>query len=393
MWLIPSLGMSLVGGAVADTYNRRTIILVAQSVPLVCAGFLVFATVGGWETVVLIYGIVLIIGLSNAFESPARSAILPAIVSPETFANAVTVSTTFQTLGAISGSALGGFIIAAAGVEAAYGAFVCLSSGSLVMLAFLRYKHMRGEKSAVSIEAIKEGVRFVRRQQVLLGSMSLDMFAVIFGGATALLPVYANDILDVGPSGLGILTASLEAGAFLMSFVLLMRPQVQRTGRALIFAVVAFGIGTIVFGFSRNFYLSMAAYGFIGAADMISVVMRHTITQMATPDELRGRVSAVSQVFIGASNQLGAVESGFVAAVTSATFAVVSGGVGTLAVVGAVRAGLPDLWSYRAPTRAVATTDVQPAPTNGTTPSPAAPSTMSIAPDPTEEPAPTAGAS
>jgi sugar phosphate permease len=177
--------------------------------------------------------------------------------------------------------------------------------------------------------------------------MALDMFAVIFGGATALLPIYAEDVLKVGATGYGVLLASADAGALLVSIVLVMRRPVVNTGRTLILSVVVFGFATAVFGLSRSFPVSIAFYMLIGMADQVSVVMRNTTIQMATPDHLRGRVSAVSQVFIQSSNQAGAIESGVVAAVTSATFAVVSGGVGAMAVAGLVGVKLRGLWTFR----------------------------------------------
>jgi MFS family permease len=199
------------------------------------------------------------------------------------------------------------------------------------------------------VALIMEGVRFVLHHPVLLGAMALDMFAVIFAGAQALLPIYAEEILKVGSTGYGVLTSAQAVGAFLMSFVLMVLPPVERTGRLLILAVAGYGLATIVFGLSRSFPLSVAAYALTGATDQISVVMRQTTIQLATPDALRGRVSSVNQVFIGASNQLGMVESGLVAAVTNATFAVVSGGIGCLVTLAAITYWVPELWRYRVP--------------------------------------------
>ena len=352
--LIPALTFSMIGGAFADSYNRRNIVMVAQVIPLVCGIVLAFSTVGGWVSLPLIYGLVVALGSGAAFEGPARASLLPSIVRPETFANAVNVSSTVNSLAFVSGPAVGGALIAIFGIGATYAVFAVFSVLALVTMTLVKYHHAAGQKGAMSLAAIKEGIGFVRSQQVLLGAMALDMFAVIFGGVKALLPIYASDILKVGPAGFGVLNGALEAGAFLMSFVLLLRPPIERTGRALILAVVAFGVGTIVFGLSRNFYLSIAVYMFIGMADQVSVVMRQTTIQLATPDALRGRVSAVNQVFIQSSNQLNALESGIVASLTTATFAVVSGGFGTLATVGAVRWRLPRLWEYRVP-RVVAT--------------------------------------
>jgi MFS family permease len=323
------------------------IVFFSQLVPLGCSLTLLLATRADVVGLPLIYGLVLLIALSNAFENPARQALLPSIVSKETFQNAITVNSTIQSLAFVTGPALAGLAIAVASVSGAYTIHVGLLGLSVVSLLLLRPRPVEVQGRAVSIEAIKEGVAFVWHRQALLGCMTLDMFAVIFGGASALLPIYATNILKVGPRGYGLLTASLEFGALLMSIALVALPQVQRTGRALIFAVAAFGLGTIAFGLSRSFALSLAAYMFVGMADQVSVVMRNTTVQLATPDELRGRVTSVNMLFIGASNQLGAVESGFVAALTTATFAVVSGGIGCLAVLGAVAARMPELRSYR----------------------------------------------
>jgi MFS family permease len=344
---VPQLGMTLVAGAVADRYDRRMIVFFSQLVPLGCSLTLLLATRADVVGLPLIYGLVLLIALSNAFENPARQALLPSVVSKEAFQNAITVNSTIQSLAFVTGPALAGLAIAVASVSGAYTIHVGLLGLSVVSLLLLRPRPVDVPGRAVSVAAIKEGLSFVWHRQALLGCMTLDMFAVIFGGASALLPIYATNILKVGPRGYGLLTASLEIGALAMSIALVALPQVQRTGRALIFAVAAFGLGTIAFGLSRSFALSLAAYMFVGMADQVSVVMRNTTVQLATPDELRGRVTSVNMLFIGASNQLGAVESGFVAALTTATFAVVSGGIGCLAVLAAVAARMPELRSYR----------------------------------------------
>ena len=342
----PSLGLSLVGGAVADSHDRKRIIMAAQLVPLACSITLYTATVEGFAELPLFYGLVLLLALAAAFENPARQALVPQVVSPGAFPNAIVVNSTIQSLGFVTGPALGGLLIGFVGVDAAYVAHIVLIASSLVAVGLLRPRPFTGPRRQVSLGAIAEGIRFVRDRQVLLGAMTLDMFAVIFGGAQALLPIYAKDILEVGPKGYGVLSASLEAGALVMAITLVVFPPIRRAGRALLITVALFGIGTIVFGLSRNFYLSVAVYMFIGMADQVSVVLRQTAVQLSTPDELRGRVSSVNMLFIGASNQLGAVESGLVAALTTATFAVVSGGVGCLAVVGLVWAKLPELRRY-----------------------------------------------
>jgi MFS family permease len=347
----PALGLSLIGGAAADAYNRRLIIIGAQIAPLFCGIALAVATFGDWITLEMIFALAFAVGLAQAFESPANSALLPSIVAPEDFPHAVNVSSTARSLGAVVGPALGGLVIAAAGVGEAYVAYAVCLSVSISMMVALHYEQKAGPKKAVSLAAIREGVQYVRTRPVLVGAMTLDLFAVVFAGATALLPIYANEILHTGAVGYGLLLGSYEAGAFLMAFIMVMRPPVARTGRTLVWAVIAFGALTIVFGLSRWLPLSIAAYLLIGAADQVSVVMRHAIIQLSTPDELRGRVSAVSSVFIQSSNQLGAVESGFVAALTSATFAVVSGGAAAMGIAGLVGYRIRDLYNYTLPRR------------------------------------------
>lgn len=343
---LPALFLTLVGGAVADSYDRRRVCMIAQSVPIVCCGVLFAATQRGSLTLELLYAMILIVSIAQTFGNPARAALLPSLVPRESFPRAVTIASTVQALAFVSGPTACGFIIAAAGIGAVYGAYELLALGSVVGLFFLRPAPVEGSRRAMSWEAVRAGLAFVRRQPVVLGCMALDMFAVIFGGATALLPIFATDILQVGASGYGVLSAALEAGALLSAIVMLGLPPVRQAGRALLVAVTVYGVATIVFGLSQWFPLSVAAYALVGVADQVSVVMRGTAIQLNTPDELRGRVSAVNFLFIGASNQLGAVESGFVAALTSAPFAVVSGGIGCLIVVAIVAATLPALRAY-----------------------------------------------
>lgn len=344
---IPALSLVLVGGAVADTYDRRRIIMAAQSLAFTAAIVLFVATYRDLATLPLLYGTVFFIAIAAAFDNPARAALLPTIVPRESFPRAVTISSTNQALAFISGPTLCGLVIASAGIGTVYAVYGILILGSIIGVSLLHQRPHNGERRVVSLHAIREGLRFVRRQQIVLGCMTLDMFAVIFGGATALLPIYANEILQVGPRGYGLLTSSLEIGALLTSLALMTARPIRHAGNALLMAVGGFGIATIVFGLSRWFPLSIAAYMAAGVADQISVVMRSTAIQLSTPDELRGRVSSVNFLFIGASNQLGAVESGFVAALTNATFSVVSGGVGCLIVLVIVALTMPELRRYR----------------------------------------------
>jgi MFS family permease len=345
---VPALLLTLVGGAVADSYDRRRIINGAQVVLLLAGAWLFTVTSRGAVSLPALYASVLLISSAGAFESPARVALLPGLVPRERFPRAVTISSTNQALAFASGPAIGGVIIANAGVVAAYGTFVVLIIVAFALILMLRpAARADGPRREVSLAAIQEGLRFVWTRPVVLGCMTLDMFAVIFGGATALLPIYAKDILKVGARGYGLLSASLEIGALTMALFLMIRRPIRRAGVTLLIAVVVYGTATMVFGLSRIFPLSVAAYMIAGMADQVSVVMRSTAIQLSTPDELRGRVSSVSMLFIGASNQLGAAESGFVAELTSPTFAVVSGGAGCLLVVALVALCLPQLRRYQ----------------------------------------------
>jgi MFS family permease len=344
---VPVVTLMLVGGAVADRYDRRKVMMLAQTIPLLCAVGLFAATRSGVTTLVMLYAVVFLGSVAWSFDSPSRAALLPTLVSREDFPRAVTIASTNQALAFTTGPAVGGWVIATAGIAAVYAVQALLIAAALATLWFLRSRRQQAAGTPVSLRAIAEGLRFVRRQPVVLGCMTLDMLAVIFGGAAALLPIYATEILRVGATGYGLLTSSLEMGALAMAFLLTLLPPIERAGRALLAAVAAFGTATIVFGLSRSFPFSVAAYMVVGMADQVSVVMRSTAIQLSTPDALRGRVSGVNMIFIGASNQLGAAESGFVAALTTPTFSVVSGGVACLAVLAVVAVKVPALRRYR----------------------------------------------
>lgn len=344
---VPVLSLTLVGGAVADAYDRRRIMRAAQLPIVACGALLCFAAARGDVALPVPFAAVFVISACFAFDSPARQALLPTLVPLASFPRAVTLASSAQALAFAAGPALGGLAIAQGGVETAYGLHALLVTLNWIGLAFVRPIRDAHERRAPSWQAVREGIAFVRRSPVILGCMTLDMFAVIFGGATALLPIYATEILSVGPRGYGLLSASLEIGALTSALVMTIRRPVSRAGPALLGAVAVYGVATIAFGFSRAFPLSVAAYMVAGMADQVSVVMRQTAIQLATPDALRGRVSAVNMIAIAASNQLGAVESGFVAAATSPTFAVVSGGVGCLVVLAIVAWRVPELRRYR----------------------------------------------
>jgi MFS family permease len=344
---LPVPTLMLVGGAVADTYERRKVMMGAQGVALVCAALLFATTATGAAGLPVLYAAVALASVAWSFDGPARAALLPTLVPRETFPRAVTIASTMQALAFATGPALAGLVIAARGIAAAYGVMAALVVVALTLLTRLRLPVPPPSAHVLSLKGILEGLRFVRGNQVVLGCMLLDMLAVVFGGAVALLPIYATDILRVGPRGYGLLAASADVGALVTSLVLVVTPPICRAGRALLAAVGVYGLATIVFGLSRSFPLSVLAYVVVGMADQVSVVMRSTAIQLSTPDALRGRVSGVNMIFIGASNQLGAAESGFVAALTSATFSVVSGGLASLAVLAGVALAMPRLRSYR----------------------------------------------
>lgn len=346
---VATLLSSLIGGVVVDAYDRRVVLFTSQIVPGLGSLAMLAATMTDHVSLGLIYGVVLVTGLAASFESPARQAILPGIVPRQLFTRAMTTNSALSSVTSVPGPAVGGLLIALGGVAQAYAVHAGLVGVALLALVPL---HVPALKSTgrVHISAIQEGVEFVWNRKELLGAMTLDMFAVLFGGAKALLPVYAIDVLHADAFGYGILSASLEAGTLLMALILIVIRPPTNAGRVLLISVAAFGLATVLFGVSRSLPLSIAAYALVGMADQVSMIMRQNTIQLNTPDALRGRVSAVESVFISASNELGALESGLVATLTSAVFAVVSGGVACLIVVAVVAWRIPALRRYRIPT-------------------------------------------
>ena len=352
---LPSLAISFVAGAVADTRDRRSIIALAQFVPIATSLLLWALTSVGAITVTLLYPAAALLGAAAAFEGPARQSLLPQVVPRHSFQRAIALSTTASQLTQVMGPAAGGLIIARFGVAPAYLLHVGILLAGLAFLAGVRIHADSNPRGTVSLGMIREGLAFIWHHPAVFGAMALDMAAVIFAGAEALLPIYARDILDVGAFGYGLLSSSKAVGALGMAVALALLPPFVRTGRALILTVVLYGFATIAFGLSTSFPLSMLFYGAAAAFDQLSVVMRQNIIQLGTPDALRGRVSSVNQVFIGASNQLGAMESGLLATwANSAVFAVVFGGIACLIAVGAISLLLPALWRHR--------TDIEPLP-------------------------------
>jgi MFS family permease len=332
----PVLALTLPGGNVADRFDRGRIVGVCSVALALCALALCLLVLGH-AGATPIYAVLFFVGVARAFLAPAAQAVVPGLVPPEHLANAVTWTSTTWQVSTIVGPALGGLLYGAAGgplwVYAIAAGLMALAAAAAFSIRRQAPLLAGRQASSGALARVAEGLRFVRRRPVILESISLDLFAVLLGGATALLPIFASDILHVGPSGLGLLRSGPAAGAALMAVGLAYRPLTRRAGPILLACVALFGVATIVFGLSRHFGLSLAALVVLGASDMVSVVVRSTVVQLRTPHEMRGRVSAVNMVFISSSNDLGELESGLTAAWLGAVPAVIVGGVGTLIVV------------------------------------------------------------
>jgi MFS family permease len=334
--LLPMLALALPAGHIIDTQDRRRVLMASLAIFTISSVGLAFVSAARGPLVAL-YGCVLISGVARAFHTPARNALLPGLVPATLLANAVTWNSGGWQLAAVVGPALGGALIAARG--GAFAVYLCSAVGTLTfffLAAAIRHRSAERLAGEITVSALVAGVRFVARSKLLLATITLDLFAVLLGGASTLLPIYAKDILHVGPAGLGWLDAAPSLGAVLMAVGLASRPPMRRAGRTLLWAVFGFGVGTLVFGLSTSFPLSLAMLAVIGGLDMVSVVIRHTIAPLVTPDEMRGRVGSITGLFIGTSNQLGGFESGAVAGAFGPVFSVVSGAIGTIIVVIAV---------------------------------------------------------
>lgn len=340
---LPVLLASLVSGHVADQYDRRIITMIGHSVLALCSLGLLFCAWHGDRALPLIYVLAGTIGLARAFSNPASQALMPTLVPRTALGNAISWNSSAWQSSAIVGPALGGLFYAF-GPAAVFGTTSMMFIGAVLLIASISVRRPKDlAREPHTLETALAGFRFIRSRPVIFGAISLDLFAVLLGGATALMPIFAKDILQTGPWGLGLLRSSVSLGGVLMAIVLARWPLKRQAGPKMLWAVIIFGIGTIVFGLSTSFWLSMAALFSMGAADMISVYVRQTLVQGETPDAMRGRVSAVSTVFIGASNELGEFESGMLAALVGAVPAVVIGGVGTIIVVGLWAWLFPDL--------------------------------------------------
>lgn len=340
---LPSALWTLVAGHVADTFNRKYVMLASAAVALVGSlGLLLNSALGG--SVYVIYVCLFAIGSARAFMIAARAAFLPGIVPLELFSNSIAWSSSNVRLASIAGPAAGGILIAWSGSSTPV--YVINLVGPMLFIALIAsiaYEPGRHERPPMTMRSLFAGLGFIWNAKILLAGLMLDMFGVLLGGATALLPVYAKDVLQVGPGGLGWLTMAPSVGAFAMAFVQAHRRPPREAGRSMLFAVAAFGAVTIVFGLSRNFWLSMSMLFLLGACGSVSFVVRQTLVRTLTPDTLLGRVSAVNGLFMGTSSELGAFESGLVASWFGPVVAVVSGGVGTLMVVGVIARLFPQL--------------------------------------------------
>lgn len=332
---VPSILLSLVAGEVADRVERRRLLMVCYGMLAACTLALAGLAVAGTSSVAWIYAILVGLGVGRAFAGPAAQALVPNLVPTEHFPNAVAWSSSVWHVAVVAGPAVGGAVYALTGSAAVYGIAAVLQLVALVSIGALPVGRITAPRGADddAWRRLVAGLEFVWRKKVILGAISLDMVAVLLGGAVALLPVYAKDILHTGPTGLGFLRSAPALGAVAMSLGLAYRPIERRTGYVMFAGVFVFGLATIAFGLAEQFSVALAALVLLGAADMLSVYVRSNLVQLATPDGMRGRVSAVNLAFIGVSNELGEFESGVTAAWLGTVPSVVLGGVGSCVVV------------------------------------------------------------
>jgi MFS family permease len=337
---VPTIVLTLVVGQVADRYDRRLVVGACHVAEAGAAAALGLGSLGGWLSRDGILAIVAIVGAARAFENPARAALLPRLVPTRLIPRAIASVTAAGQTARIVGPALGG-VLYGLGPTTVYASVAALYLVAAALIAAVHDAQSARPREKITPASLLSGVAFILHRRVLAGVLSLDLFAVLLGGATALLPIYARDILGTGPWGLGLLRAAPASGALAVSLVLASRPVEGRAGPVLFGGVLVFGAATAVFGVSTNLLLSLAALAVLGASDLLSVVIRHSLVQIRTPDHMRGRVSAVHSLFTGTSNHLGEFESGLLAALFGPVPAVLIGGVGTIVVAA--------LWMYRFP--------------------------------------------
>ncbi|WP_050477596.1 MFS transporter [Herbaspirillum rhizosphaerae] len=329
---IPSLFLVFIVGHVADRHDRRQVARFSILVEAIAAGLLAAGSIGGWLNKEAIFAIVFVIGAGRAFSKPTMSAMLPTLMPPSLLPRAVAGSASATQVAIIVGPAMGGFLYVA-GPSVVYVTSCAMFILCSVLVSLIKVETPPSKRENATLKSVFAGIAYIRSKPAIFGAISLDLFAVLLGGATALLPVYAHDILHTNSVGLGLLRSAPAVGALSVALFLARNPLRGRIGRTMFIAVAIFGCATIVFGLSQSFVVSLLALVVLGASDMISVVVRSTFVQLETPDAMRGRVSAVNSVFIGTSNQLGEFESGLTAAWFGAVPAVLIGGIGTLVVV------------------------------------------------------------
>jgi MFS family permease len=340
---LPGILLFLVSGHVADRFNRRNLLILCDFGFAICFALLLGITWRGNVSIVSVYAVLVLLGVVRSFNGPVSRAMLPHLVSAEHFASSVAWASGIFQAATILGPVFGGLIYAfARGPIAVYVGALIAASLAIVLTFQLPSQEKARAKPAANLSTVFEGFRYIWREKLILGAISLDLFAVLLGGAVALLPVYAREILNAGPWALGILRSAPGVGAGAMAIAIAHRPLKNRAGATMLWCVAGFGLATIVFGLSRSFALSLVALFLVGATDMVSVIVRATLIQVATPDEMRGRVNAVDMIFIGASNELGQFESGMTAQWFGAVPAVILGGIGAIVVTG--------LWAWMFPT-------------------------------------------
>jgi MFS family permease len=339
---LPFVLLVLPAGHFADRHLRQKLLSACYGLMLVCALLLLAFSLSELQVVWPVFAVMVLFGVARAFAMPTGQALLPNVVPSALFGRAVAVNSTTWQLSTIVGPAIGG-IVYLFGAPVVYATVALLLAAAVVLMFGVRAPAPARSAQSITFDSLLEGLRFVFQRKIILGAISLDLFAVLFGGAVALLPAYASDILKVGPDGLGLLRAAPGVGAVVVALVFTWKPLAQRVGPAMLWGVALFGVSTVIFGLSESFAVSLAALAVLGAADMVSVYIRHMLVQLETPDEIRGRVSAVSAVFIGASNELGEFESGVTAAWWGVRPAVVVGGVASVAIAGLWARWFPQL--------------------------------------------------
>jgi MFS family permease len=345
---LPFISLSLYAGHLADRHDRRRISILTLAVLTACSAALLVLPIllptAPAKVIRAIYAVIVLSGLARAFLQPARQAMGAEIVPREFYSNAITWRSGTWQLASVIGPAMGGFLYAAGGARLAYAADAALMLVGIGAIISMRHRSQINPSHTEAVgESLSSGIRFVFREKILLGSLTLDLFSVLFGGAVALLPVFADEILHVGPQGLGLLRAAPAIGAVITSLILAHLPPMPRAGRTLLTAVAVFGVCMITFGLSTSFALSVGVLALSGAADMVSVFIRSTLLQTITPVHMMGRVSAVNSIFIGSSNEIGMFESGVTAQAFGTVPSVVLGGIATLVVVAITGWRVPSL--------------------------------------------------